>query len=74
MVRARSAAEMPVVTPSRASIETVKAVWWRVPLLAGHQRQAELLDALAGQRQADQAAAVLGHEIDRPRAWPTGRG
>ena len=26
MVRARSAAEMPVVTPSRASIETVKAV------------------------------------------------
>jgi len=25
-VRARSAAEMPVVTPSRASIETVKAV------------------------------------------------
>ena len=31
-VRARSAAEMPVVTPSRASIETVKAVSWRVPL------------------------------------------
>ena len=31
MVLARSAAEMPVVTPSRASIETVKAVWWRVP-------------------------------------------
>jgi hypothetical protein len=26
IVRARSAAEMPVVTPSRASIETVKAV------------------------------------------------
>ena len=26
MVRARSAAEMPVVTPSRASIDTVKAV------------------------------------------------
>src|SRR5919108_4455218 len=26
-VRARSAAEMPVVTPSRASIETVNAVW-----------------------------------------------
>jgi len=30
-VRARSAAEMPVVTPSRASMETVKAVWCRVP-------------------------------------------
>ena len=29
-----------------------------------HQRQAELLDALAGQRQADQAARVLGHEVD----------
>ena len=46
-VRARSAAEMPVVTPSRASIETVKAVWWRVPLFVRHQRQAELLDPLA---------------------------
>ena len=30
-----------------------------------HQRQAELLDPLAGQRQADQAARVLGHEVDR---------
>ena len=33
MVRARSAAEMPVVTPSRASIEMVKAVSSRVPLV-----------------------------------------
>ena len=32
MVWARSWAEMPVVTPSRASIETVKAVSCRVPL------------------------------------------
>ena len=31
LVRARSAADMPVVTPSRASIETVNAVWCRVP-------------------------------------------
>ena len=30
-VCARSAAEIPVVTPSRASIETVNAVEWRVP-------------------------------------------
>ena len=30
MVRARSGAEMPVVTPSRASMEVVKAVWWRL--------------------------------------------
>ncbi len=42
MVRARSCAEMPVVTPSRASIETVKAVPWRVPLFAtiGDRRSA----------------------------------
>ena len=33
MVRARSAAEMPVVTPSRASIETVKAVSMLVRLI-----------------------------------------
>ena len=32
IVRARSAAEMPVVTPSAASIETVKAVPYCVPL------------------------------------------
>ena len=64
-VRARSGAEMPVVTPSRASIETVKAVCRRERVVLRHQRQAQLLDALARQRQADQAAAVLGHEIDR---------
>ena len=29
-----------------------------------HQREAELLDPLAGQRQANQAARVLGHEVD----------
>ena len=34
-------------------------------VLPAHQRQAELLDALAGQRQADQAAGVAGHEVDR---------
>ena len=32
---------------------------------AAHRLQAELVDPLAGQRQADQAAAVLGHEVDR---------
>ena len=30
-----------------------------------HQRQAQRLDPLPGQREADQAAAVLGHEVDR---------
>jgi hypothetical protein len=32
MVWARSCAEMPVETPSRASIDTVKAVEWRARL------------------------------------------
>jgi hypothetical protein len=32
MVWARSCAEMPVVTPWRASMEMVKAVLWRLPL------------------------------------------
>ncbi len=35
------------------------------PVVLGHQRQAELLDPLARQRQADQAARMLGHEVDR---------
>ena len=30
-----------------------------------HRLQAELVDPLLGQREADQAAAVLGHEVDR---------
>jgi hypothetical protein len=64
MVRARSAAEMPVVTPSRASIEVVKAVSWRVPL-CGSSATAELVDSRLGEREADQAAAMLGHEVDR---------
>ena len=34
-------------------------------IVARHQRQLELVDALPGQRQADQAAAVPGHEVDR---------
>ena len=67
MVRARSEAEMPVVTPSRASIETVKAVCMRASLVRDIEGKAELLDALAGQRQADQAAAVARHEVDRLR-------
>ena len=64
-VAARSAAEMPVVTLPRASIETVKAVPNGEVLRAHHQRQVELVAALLGQRQADQAAAVAGHEVDR---------
>jgi hypothetical protein len=43
MVCARSAAEMPVVTPSRASIETVNAVP-SGPVLRRHHRQAEAVE------------------------------
>ena len=65
IVRARSAAEMPVVTPSRASIDAVKAVWKRAWLLRDHRAQVELVAALRREREADQAAAVGGHEVDR---------
>jgi hypothetical protein len=33
--------------------------------VAAHQLQAELVDPALGQSEADQAAAVLGHEVDR---------
>ena len=56
---------MPVVTPSRASIETVKAVSRRVPLVRLIGCRPSWSTRCLGQRQADQAAAVLGHEVDR---------
>src|SRR5690606_25162372 len=37
-----------------------------------HQRQVELLAALLGQGQADQAAGVSGHEVDVFRAYLLG--
>ena len=61
IVRQRSGAEMPVVTPSRASIETVNAVPSGDSLLLGHRPQAELVAALLRQAEADQAARL---------AWP----
>ena len=64
MVRARSWAEMPVAMPSRASIETVKAVRLRASFWRAMYSRPQLVGALARQRQADQAAAVLGHEVD----------
>ena len=36
-------------------------------VMRAHEWQAELLDALAGHREADQAAGVTRHEIDRIR-------
>ena len=50
MVCARSAAEMPVVTPSRASTDTVKAVCRRASLWLRHRRQVELGAALRRER------------------------
>ena len=74
MVWARSWAEMPVVTPSFASMETVKAVFMRLAVLARHHVEFEGASAFARERQADQAAAVLGHEVDVRRASRTGQG
>ena len=55
---------MPVVTPSAASIDTVKAVPFLVAVARHHRRQLELFTALARERQADQATAETGHEVD----------
>ena len=63
-VRARSWAEMPVVTPSRASIDTVKAVSWREELACAISGSPSGVEPLAGHREADEAAAVGGHEVD----------
>ncbi len=64
MVWARSAAEMPVVTPSRASMVSVKAVPKREEFCCGHGKEAKMVGAFLGQGEADQAAAVTGHEVD----------
>ena len=63
----RSCAEMPVVTPSRASIEIVKAVSERRLVVLGHRPQTELVAALLREAEADQAACMRGHEVDRFR-------
>ena len=56
IVCARSAAEMPVVTPSRASIETRERASRSARLVLGrHQLEPELVAALGRQRQADPA-------------------
>jgi hypothetical protein len=47
-VRARSAAEMPVVTPSAASIDTVKAVPFLVAVARHHGRQVAAVRSVRG--------------------------
>ena len=64
MVWARSAAQMPVVTPSRASMASQKAVPKREVLIGDISGRCEVVAALFGERQADQPAAVRGHEVD----------
>ena len=64
MVWARSAAEMPVVTPSRASMVTVNAVPKRDEFCCVMRKQTQMVGALFGEREADEAAPVAGHEVD----------
>ncbi len=64
-VAARSAAEMPVVVRRFASIDTVKAVPNDALFSVDHQGKIERVEPLARHGQADQTAAVLGHEVDR---------
>ena len=57
IVCARSAAEMPVVTPSRASIETVKAV----------PRRASLRCVIGGRPSSSQRSSVRQRQIEAAR-------
>ncbi len=54
---------MPVVTPSRFDRHGEGGLV-AAGVVARHQRQAELLDALARQRETDKAAAEARHEVD----------
>ena len=65
MVWLRSAAEIPVVTPSRASTLTGERGAERRLVVVGHRAQAELVGALLGEAEADQPARVGRHEVDR---------
>ena len=55
IVCARSAARMPVVTPSRASMVTVNGVWCGRLVLQRHELEAQVVAALGRERQADPA-------------------
>ena len=61
---ARSEALMPVVTPTLRvnGFGEGRAMDARVD--GRHEREMELVAALLGEREADQAAAELGHEVD----------
>ena len=55
---------MPVVTPSRASMDSVNAVPKCEVFSAVIGPKAQVVETLFGHGQADQAAAVLRHEVD----------
>ena len=65
-VAARSAAEMPVLVPRLRFDRHAERGFERASCsCVDHQRNLELVEPLAGHRQADQAAAVRRHEVDR---------
>ena len=67
IVRARSGAEMPVVTPSRAldRHREIGAVARGIALR--HQWQTKLLDPFTRKSEANQTATMRGHKIYRVR-------
>ena len=64
MVWARSAAEMPVVTPSAASMDSVKRGAEARVVARRHGRQLQRVADFGAERKADQAARVPRHEVD----------
>ena len=72
MVRARSAAEMPVLVPIvRVDRHAERGVAPR-GVVADLQRNLELVEPLGHHRQADQPAPVPRHEVDRVGRHPIG--
>ena len=73
IVRERSCAEIPVVIPSRASIETVKAVPYGVSLCSVIGRRPSSSQRSSVRQRQIRPARVDGHEVDRLRASRTAR-
>ena len=51
---------------------SVNAVPKREEFCCGHGEEAQVVGSLLGQRQADEPAAVAGHEVDRLRGHKLG--
>lgn len=64
MVRALSKAEIPVVTPSAASIDVVKADIERTSVFTGHGGKTELVATFFRQGQTNKSTGIFGHEVD----------